>query len=94
VVPLRKRHSDLQIQYALQVGAKGRIVLPAKVRKRLDLNEGEKIVLTMRPDGALTLESSREQARKLWGAFAKKDGRHLVDELISERRVEAAKNKE
>lgn len=53
--------------YAVQVGAKGRILLPAKVRSQMDLKEGDRLVLTIEADGSLRLVSLRQQAQKLRG---------------------------
>lgn len=86
------RSHDRQDQYALHLGARGRLILPAPVRKRLGLKEGDRLVLTLEPDGTLRLASLREQVRKLRGLL--KDlapGRSLVDELIRDRRGEAAR---
>ncbi len=81
---------DRREQFALHLGARGRLVLPAPIRKRLGLKEGDRLVLTLEPDGTLRLTSLREQVKKLRGLL--KDlapGRSLVDELIRDRRAEA-----
>ncbi len=83
---------DRQEQYAVHLGARGRLILPAPVRKRLGLKEGDRLVLTLESDGSLRLASLREQVRKLRGLL--KDlapGRSLVDELIRDRRAETAR---
>lgn len=76
--------------YAVQVGAKGRILLPAKVRSRMDLKEGDRLVLTIEADGSLRLVSLRQQARKLRGYLKDvQPERSLSEELIQDRRKEA-----
>lgn len=80
-------------QYTLHLGARGRLVLPASLRERLELKEGDRLVLTVEADGSLRLVSLREQVRKLQGIF--KDiapGVSLADELIQERREEARRD--
>lgn len=73
----------------VRVGAQGRVVLPAAIRERLGLlegdelvarTEGERIVLERRE---ALLEELREELREATGE------RSLVDELIAERRREA-----
>lgn len=46
------------------------MVLPAAVRERLGLKEGDKLVLTMQPDGSVKLLSRREAVRRARGLFA------------------------
>ena len=81
-----------QTQYTLRLGARGRVVLPAPVRARLDLKEGERITLVVEPDGTMRLTSLRRQVQALRGAYrdvAPAEG--LVDFLIADRRREAAR---
>jgi AbrB family looped-hinge helix DNA binding protein len=54
-------------QYVLQVGAKGRLVLPALLRKQLDLQQGDRVLLTVEPDGNLRLTSLKAQVKRLRG---------------------------
>jgi AbrB family looped-hinge helix DNA binding protein len=78
--------------HSIHLGAKGRLVLPAPVRKQLELEEGDRLVLTIEADGRLSVVSFKEQARKCRGLLREAaPGRSLADELIAERRVEAAR---
>ncbi|HKI01647.1 MAG TPA: AbrB/MazE/SpoVT family DNA-binding domain-containing protein [Thermoanaerobaculia bacterium] len=85
-----------QVQrYTAQVGARGRLVLPAAVRKQMALNEGDRVVLSLEPDGSMRLVSLREQVRKARGLFRQvAPERDLVGELLSERREEARRENE
>jgi AbrB family looped-hinge helix DNA binding protein len=77
-------------RYVMRLGARGRIVLPAPVRARLGLGEGDRLVLMVEEDGTLRVASLRDQveaAKGLYGHLA--GGASLVDELIAERRGEA-----
>lgn len=66
------------------------MVLPAKLRERLGLEEGDRLVLTLRQDGSVELTPLREAVRRVRGMYAHvAPGRSLVDELTSERREEA-----
>jgi len=81
---------ESQERYSVELGDRGRLVLPADVRRRLRLEEGDRLILTVEPDGDLRLVALREQVRRLRGLL--KDvapGRDLADELIRERREEA-----
>jgi AbrB family looped-hinge helix DNA binding protein len=82
-------------RYSVTVGARGRVVLPAALRERLGLKEGDKLVLTVQPDGSVKLLSRREAVRRARGLFAHvAPGESLVDELIAERREEARRESE
>lgn len=82
-------------QYSVQLGARGRLVLPARVRKRLGLHDGDRMILMVQPDGSLRLASLRAELKKLQGIYAHiAPGKSLVDELIRERREEARREGE
>lgn len=89
-------HSTLSLppRYQIQLGARGRVVLPAEVREKLGLRTGDKLVLTVKPDGTIRLVSLREQLKKAQGMFRKHPERILSEELIRERRREAASEDE
>lgn len=81
-------------QYTLQLGDRGRIVLPAAVREQLNLKEGDRLVLTLETDGSLRLTNLRELVKKAQGLFKDIKGVSLASELIQERREEALREKE
>ena len=86
---------DETVRFTTQVGARGRLVLPAAVRKRLALNEGDRVVLTLEPDGSLRLVGLREQVRKVRGLFRNvAPDVDMVAELIRERRDEERRETE
>lgn len=79
----------------MTVGARGRVVLPAPVRRRFGLKEGDRLVLTIEPEGEMRLVSLREAVRRARGMFAHiAPGRNLADELITDRREEARREAE
>lgn len=70
----------------------GRVVIPAVVRQQLDLKDGDQLIWTVR-DGELMATTRRAQLNKaqtLFQKFVPKDAPSLADELIAERRSEAA----
>jgi len=73
----------------VQLGAQGRLVIPAALRKALNLNQGDCLVARKVGD-SLVLERREAVESRLWEMF-----KHipqevsLVDELVSERRAAA-----
>jgi AbrB family looped-hinge helix DNA binding protein len=73
-----------------RVNEQGRIVIPAAIRRKMDLKPGETVVMKFE-DGVLQIESHRAQIRKIQEEFKKyaKPGILASDELIAGRREEA-----
>ena len=83
-------HMDHIEQYTIPLGERGRLVLPAPLRRQLDLHPGDRLILTLDPGGGFRMVSAREQARRLCGLYRDlAPGRSLADELIAERHEEA-----
>ncbi|MDY6802726.1 MAG: SpoVT/AbrB domain-containing protein [Cyanobacteriota bacterium] len=79
------------VSYNLLLENKGRLTLPSEVQQKLDIKPGDPLILCLAEDGNFKLLSARKQVRKIRGIL--KDispQRSLVDELIQERREEAA----
>lgn len=76
----------------VRMGAGGRLVIPAEIRRELGLNEGEPVILQVE-DGSLRLWTLREAIRRAQEAMRpyRVPGRSLVDEFIADRRAEAAR---
>lgn len=77
----------------VQLDESGRLVLPPSLIKTLDARPGEWIIAVSAEDGTVALLSARaamRQAQAIVRAFAPA-GVSLVDELIAERRAEAAR---
>ena len=74
--------------YTVTLGNKGRLVVPAEIRAQHGLSEGTPLLLVASHDGLVVM--TRDQARaRLRRSLA---GPSLVDELIAERRTEAARD--
>lgn len=76
----------------VKIGPGGRIVIPAEVRSRLNIKTGDTLVLT---EAACeirlsTIEGGIRHAQELIGRYVAADV-DLADELIAERRIEAAR---
>jgi len=73
----------------VKMGDRGRVVIPGKVRRRLGLEAGDRMLLT-EEDGELRLRPLRKRIEDLRGAYADlAPDRSLADELVAERRTEA-----
>jgi AbrB family looped-hinge helix DNA binding protein len=75
----------------IHVGPQGRVVIPAELRRALNLQPGD--ALAVRLDGqSLILERPAQIIERIQQQLAHlRGGPSLVDELIAERRQEAAR---
>jgi len=88
MVPCRK---VAQVEYRVQVLSGGRLVIPAKLRKELQIKPGDEIVLHLE-NGSIRMVPLH-QAVIIARQSVKKyvpTGTSLVDDLIQARREEAA----
>lgn len=79
-------------EFKAKIGQNGRIVIPAACRKALSLKPGD-VVLMRLEDGELRLYTQAQAIRRIQ-KLAKKfipAGVSLVDDLLDERRREAAR---
>jgi len=79
---------------AVKMSQGGRVVIPAELREKLNINQGDELVFEER-DGELILSSKRQRLKKIqeecFRLLSIDDGIDLADELIAERRAEAQK---
>ena len=82
--------------YSLRLGNRGRLVLPSKLRRRLRLRDGDRMIVTVEADGAIRLRTVRDVVARLAGSWKHlvPPGVSLADELIRERRAEARREAE
>ena len=85
--------SDSETSFRVRIDDSGRIVIPANSRLRRNTRGGEQLVAVEEPDGSLRLRKVEDVVREVQEYFRAKipAGRSLVDELIAERRAEAAR---
>lgn len=79
-------------EFKTKLGDGGRLVIPAKYRKALDLKPGDEIVMLLEKNEIRVMGS--QQAIKQAQAIVRRyipEGRSLSDELIQERREEASR---
>jgi bifunctional DNA-binding transcriptional regulator/antitoxin component of YhaV-PrlF toxin-antitoxin module len=80
-------------QLTLHVDTQGRVMLPAWCRKREGVNPSTDLCVAVTEEGALVVET-REQGLRRARAILRRhipEGVSLADELIAERRAEAAR---
>ena len=77
--------------FQLTVGERGRLVLPAEVRDKLQIKDGDPIALILENDGTITLKTRDVAIRSVRGMLKHlaTPGKLASDELIAERRREA-----
>lgn len=80
-----------ETRHEIHLGPQGRVVIPAHLRKALDLKPGDTLIA--RQDGeSIVLERRENLVKRLQARFAHvPQDVSLVDELIEERRAEAAR---
>ncbi|MSQ11220.1 MAG: AbrB/MazE/SpoVT family DNA-binding domain-containing protein [Dehalococcoidia bacterium] len=75
-----------------RLGKGGRVVIPAQFRKAQGLNEGDHLLLIVE-DGSLRLLTVAQAIKEAQALVRKLNpkGRRLSEELLAERRAEAAR---
>lgn len=79
--------------HVLKMSEGGRVVVPAEIRKSLGLKEGDTVMWELVDGEArLTTRATRlARARALFRQYVPEGSPSLADELIAERRAEAAR---
>ena len=88
-------HNQMVNAIPVKVGPKGRVVVPAPIRRELGIEEGTTLRARVEGDG-IVLEPRTAALRRLRVLVrdAVPEGVSLVDELIAERREEARREEE
>lgn len=84
----------LPIEVRLKVNENGRVVIPVEFRRALGVDAGDEVILTWKDDEIriTTMQRRIERAQRHVRQYVK-PGVSLVDELIADRRREAAREK-
>ncbi len=80
------------LRAVVRVDAQGRLLVPKELRDAVDMRPNEKVTLLVE-DGEIrivTVEAATQRIREIAARYPT-PGRSLVDELIAERRAEAAR---
>jgi AbrB family looped-hinge helix DNA binding protein len=78
--------------YHSKLGEGRRIAIPAEACEKMNLSPGDPVSIELRDEGLLIVPYA-EVIRKVQAAFApyRKPGESVADELLAERRLEAAR---
>jgi AbrB family looped-hinge helix DNA binding protein len=87
---LRRSPADLA---TLKLGPQGRLVIPANLRRSLNLQTGVELVARAE-DGQLVIETVENVRRRLRERYQGSRSASMADELIAERRQEALRELE
>lgn len=73
----------------IQIGAQGRVIIPATMRKSMNLKPGDRLIARQSGD-SLVLERRSDIEKRLLGLFADAQiNASLAEQLLSDRRREA-----
>jgi AbrB family looped-hinge helix DNA binding protein len=77
--------------YRARIDSAGRVLIPASSRQRLGIGQGDEVLVEVDERGIhiRTVAQAGKEAQAFFAAI-KKPGESIVDELIRERREEAA----
>jgi AbrB family looped-hinge helix DNA binding protein len=79
--------------HASKLEPSGRLLIPAALRQKLNLAPGTEMIIE-EDDGVLHIHTRQAAIRKVQRYFAKFDkGRSMSEELLKERKAEAAREK-
>jgi len=89
---LVRREEKMVRDTKTRLGENGRLVIPAPYRKALGLQTGDEVVLRL-VDGELRVMSRRAAIKQVQDLIRSRggEGRLLSEELLAERRAEAAR---
>lgn len=74
----------------VRLDERGRVVLPADLRRRLEMRPGDEVVVTEEPGGTVRLQSRRSAAHALLGSAGRLE-HSAVDDLRDDRNRDAAR---
>ncbi len=72
------------------ITSKGQMTLPAKLRKAMQLAPGDKVQLTLQPDGTATLRKKSRSFKELRGIVKVEGAAANVEQWIEEARAAMA----
>jgi len=74
---------------AIRVGKQGRLVLPAEIRRKLDIKEGDRLAVMVDEEGRVVMESPGAALAKVRQKLKSSlGGRSLVDDYLAEKRIQ------
>ncbi len=91
--PMNQPFKPNAIDYDVTLGANGRMNLPADLRQRMGIKAPGRLVIELDENGVATFVSFDHRLKQIQAMLRAnlKPGQSVVDELIADRRAEAAK---
>jgi AbrB family looped-hinge helix DNA binding protein len=85
--------SEVEYREEVYLGAQGRLVIPARLRRQLGLREGDALIARSE-QGRLVVEKPDTTKQRLRDRYSRATkGRSLAQELLAERRKEARRER-
>lgn len=78
----------MRTEYNTTVTENGRVVIPAIIRKELELKTGDELIVSLSKDNDIILHSPKQSLSKLQKLLQKKKTGSLVEELFNMRKKE------
>lgn len=79
--------------YRVRIGNQGRLVVPAELRREFGVEADDVLIGWIDEDGRLIFQRREDIEKEIWAMMEGVEG-SLADELIAERRREAAREAE
>ncbi len=70
------------------VSENGRVIIPAVIRRELELEPGDKLTVTLSKENEIIFHSQKKSLKRLQDIFKASGKKGLVDEVIKMRRKE------
>jgi AbrB family looped-hinge helix DNA binding protein len=75
-------------EFKATLGENGRLIVPALIRKNLELKAGDQLIIRLLDDNSISVHSPKHSLKKLQNLVRSKGEGNLVDSLIEMRRQE------
>ena len=75
-------------EFITTFGDNGRLIIPAFIRKNLELKAGDQVIVRLLDDNSISIHSPKHSLKKLQNLLKTKGEGSLVDSLIEMRRKE------
>ena len=76
-------NSSIPQQYTLDIEPEGRLTLPKEIQQTLNLESGDRLILTLEDNGKIQLVSLKQQVKKLRGLLKYKSPDRNLFSIIS-----------
>lgn len=75
-------------EFISTLGENGRLIVPALIRKNLELKAGDQLIMRLLDDNSISIHSPKHSLKKLQNLIKSKGEGSLVDSIIGMRRKE------